>query len=296
MGNLILSLSNYITVRSKLADKHRLLTGKQKTGKVVFEDSWEEFFSKFNLRSFDDFFNYSSGKIVNKNRKRTVIMLTLGDGHNQKTFFMKCFQDPQYKDIFSAWYNFGKPTSQAAVEWNNARLLLSLGVDTYRPVCFGEKTQWGLEKKSFFVTEKLNSMELTEFVSQKWLQLEQTQQKKIVSDIAKLIRRIHSLNIRLPDLYLWHIFIREDSLNGSRQLSIIDLHRMARNIMSEPKIIKDVGKFYWSMPKKYFNDEIKNFFLNDYMGDNWNDSKTAFVKRVQKRAAIIEKRRRQKRY
>jgi len=279
-----------------LAGKYQLTTNKRTRNKIVFADSWQGFFAKFGLRSFDDFFDYSDGKIVDKNNKRNVSILTLGSGADLKTFFMKRFHHPHYKDMLSAWYNFGQPTSQAAVEWHNAHLLLSHGIGTYQPVCFGEQKRWGLEKNSFFLTEKLNSTEFVEFVSRRWRELERIQQKKIFSAIAKLTRRIHDLNIVLPDLCVWHIFICEDCLNGRYQLSIIDLHRMSRNIQNQNKRIKDLGSFFWSMSEKYFDDELKNLFLDAYMSDNWQGSKPAFVKKVHKRAAIIAKQRKPKCY
>lgn len=279
-----------------MAGKNHLAAGERTMDKIVFADSWDGFFAKFNLKSFDDFFDYSGGKTIDKNNKRNVKILTLGDGPDLKTFFIKRFHDPHYKDMLIAWYKFGQPTSQAAVEWNNAHLLLSHGIGTYLPVCFGEQKRWGLEKKSLFVTEKLNSTELVEFISRRWWELGQIQQQKIVTAVAKWIRRIHDLNIILPDLCVWHVFIHEDCLNGQCQLSIIDLHRMTQNVQNQNKRIKDLGKFYWSMSEKYFDNELKNLFLNTYMSDNWQGSKVGFAKKVQKRAAVIAKRQKLKCY
>ena len=280
----------------KLTNNVHLAAGERTAGKVVFADPWDGFFDTFATKSFDDFFDYSGGKIINKNNKRNVSVLTLGDGPDLKTFFIKRFHDPHYKDMLSAWYKFGRPTSQAAVEWNNAHLLLSHGIDTYQPVCFGERKRWCLEKKSFFVTEKLNSTEFVEFILRRWRELGQTQREKIIIAIAKLIRRIHNLNIVLPDLAVWHIFISKDHPNDQCQLSVIDLHRMNQNVQSQNKKIKDLGRFYWSMSEKYFDNELKNLFLDAYMSDNWLGSKAGFAKKVRKRAAVIAKRRNPKCY
>ena len=56
--------------------------------RLVFENSQEEFFSKFGLKSFDDFFDYSEGEIIDKNTKRNVTILNLGDDAEKKIFFM----------------------------------------------------------------------------------------------------------------------------------------------------------------------------------------------------------------
>ncbi len=72
----------------KLAGSDHLAAGERTAGKVVFADSWDGFFDKFDFKSFDDFFDYSGGKIINKNNKRTVSVLTLGDSPDLKSFFM----------------------------------------------------------------------------------------------------------------------------------------------------------------------------------------------------------------
>lgn len=274
----------------KLADSDHITAEPETTGEVVFADTWDIFFDKFGFKSFDDFFEYSEGKIINKNNKRDVTVLTLGDGPDQKTFFIKRFRDPHYKDMFAVWYKFGRPISQAAVEWNNANVLLSHGIGTYQPVCFGEQKRWGMEKRSFFVTEKLNATEFVEFILERWRQLEQIQRQRIVTAIAKLIRRTHDLNIVLPDLAVWHIFISDDHLYGQCQLSIIDLHRMSQNVQSQTKKIRDLGRFYWSMSDEYFDNELKNLLIDAYMGDNWPGSKASFAQKVKKRVAVIAKR------
>ena len=43
--------------------------------KVVFADSWQPIFVELGLKSFDDFFGYRGGKIVDKNNKRDVYLV-----------------------------------------------------------------------------------------------------------------------------------------------------------------------------------------------------------------------------
>ncbi len=259
---------------------------------VVFADSWQPVFADFGLKSFDDFFDYRSRQPIEKNSRRDVATLTLGDGPDCKVFFLKRFHHPHFKDMLFTLRNFGQFCSQGAYEWKNANLLLENGIETYRPVCYGQQTKWGLETKSFFVTEKLWSTSLLDFVLQRWLELKRHQQEKIVATIAKLIRRLHDHNISLPDLFVWHIFINEDSLNKDQcQLSLIDLHRMGRNVKNRNKKIKDLGKLYWSMSPEYFDDELKDLFICAYMGDNWTGSKAALTRRIQRRANVMAKRR-----
>jgi hypothetical protein len=267
-----------------------LLIDKCKTERVTFAGHWEEFFAKFDLRSFDNFFDYSAGQVVSHNHNRNVVEFTLNDGPVSKTFFIKKFHSTHYKDILSAWSEFGRPVSQAAVEWNNANLLLENKIGTYIPVCFGIKNFCGFENKSFIVTEKLASIPLSEFVTRNWLSLNSTGQKQVLSAVAKFVRRIHALDVSMPDLSMWHIFVPPDNFTDQCQYSIIDLHRMTRNVSGYEKKIKDLGKLYWSMSPKYFTDEMKDFFINEYM-DNMNGQTAILIKKVLRYAAVTASRR-----
>ena len=134
---------------------------------------------------------------------------------------MKRFHKPHFKDIVTALWNCRQLTSQAGLEWKNAHTLLENSIDTYKPVCLGERTVSGFERMSFLITEELTSISMLDFVVQKWPSLERSQREKIVTAMAKLVRQVHELNISLPDLYIWHIFIREDCLNLSQRLKLI---------------------------------------------------------------------------
>ena len=66
---------------------------------VVFTGSWEKFFDEFGLTRFDDFFSFAGGERINKNNKRDVQVLTLGQGDKAKVFFLKRFHRPHLKDM-----------------------------------------------------------------------------------------------------------------------------------------------------------------------------------------------------
>ncbi len=264
--------------------------------KVIFENAWQDFFAQFGLKSFDDFFDYTAGQIIDRNNKRNVQILTFGDEPDCKVFFMKRFHNPHFKDIVSTCGNFGKPVSQAEVEWQNARLLLNHNIDTYKPACLGWQARWGLEKKSFIITEKLQAMELTEFLSQTWPKLQQIQKEKIITAIAKMVRRTHDLDITLPDLSVWHFFIDYDSLNDRCRLSVIDLHRMGRGVKNQNKKIRDLARFYWSMLPKYFDEELRNLFIDAYMGSSRHGSKSTFTAKILKRVNVLADRQSPKDY
>ncbi|MBW8001962.1 MAG: hypothetical protein FVQ80_08045 [Planctomycetes bacterium] len=263
--------------------------------RVVISEKWQDFLAEVGLKSFDDFFYYPGKERLSATSNRDVHKISLGENENQKTFFIKRFHDPQLSDIISSLYNFGSIKTQAAIEWDNANLLLSHNIGTYIPVCFGERKKFGIESKSFIITEKLET-EFKEFVTEKWLSLERTLQEKIIISIATLVRQMHDLNISFTDLYMWHIFIDRSSLEKDCRLSIIDLHRMKQNVTNKNEKIKNIGRLFWSLSPKYFDDKILDLFISTYVKDGYEADKNQIAAQIQKRVDIISKRKKRKEY
>lgn len=263
--------------------------------KIVFEDSWQHVFAEFGLNCFDDFFNFSGGERINKNNKRNVQTLTFGDGSARKVFFMKRFSYPHLKDMLFTWRNFGRAVSQAQCEWENANILLKNGIKTYQPVCYGERTNLGIETKSFFITKELQSQCLTDFLAQNWVNLSQSQKEKVIASLAKVIRKVHDAGISLPDLYVWHIFLSETE-NGDYEFAVIDLHRMSHNVKNKNKKLKNLGRFTHSMTGKYFDDNMRQLFVKSYAGTDWQGNINTLITKVEKYAAAVSAKRNPKPY
>lgn len=270
--------------------------------RVVFAESWRRFFAEFGLESFDDFFDYSATDVIGINNRRNVVTFILGTDSQKRQFFMKRFIHPDFKDMLFTRRSFGEFCSQARCEWENAGLLLDNGIETYRPVCYGEKTKWRIENNSFIVTEKLHAQSLTDFVRQKWHNLQRQQKEKIIIGLAAFVRRIHALNISLPDLYIWHIFLKEsaDSPAGESRtdydFAVIDLHRMSHNVTSKNKKINNLGKLHHSMVDSYFDEKLKQLFIESYAAEDWDGEVTALVTQVQKQSDAVSAKRNPKSY
>jgi hypothetical protein len=231
--------------------------------RLFFADSWREYFADHGLRTFRQFFDETSGVAVNKNARRDVARLTLGDAP-PKVFFLKRSHEPHLKDILAGLRTFGRLTSVAGVEWRNANHLLQNGIGTYRPVCCGEETLCGIERRSFLITEQLEATCLMDFVLDRWQGLDRAEQRSMVVDMAGFARRIHALDIALPDLSVWHIFLSPSASNGKHELSIIDLQRMIWNARGPFHKTRDLAKLHWSMSDRYFDKELKDLLVSTY--------------------------------
>jgi len=261
--------------------------------KIEFAKGWAEQFESVGLRKFEDFFDYSAGRTINRNEKRDVVVMELSFGPQRKEFFMKRFLNPHLKDILFTFSNFGSVCSQAMCECKNVNILLKNGVRTYRPVCWGEQKILGVERRSFFITEKLEGECFIDFLGRKWPWLERCEKEKVISELACFVRGIHDAGIGLPDLYVWHLFIKEkknNDMNTEYEFAIIDLHRMRTNAGASQRI-RDLGALDFSMLDTYFDEEIRGLFLNCYMPETVVSKKDVFWRTVKKRSSVLAGRR-----
>jgi len=263
--------------------------------RVVFADSWSGFFAEFGAETFGDFFERLAAGATGGNSRRNVVRFGLGKDSQEKTFFIKRFFRPHFKDIVFARRNIGESCSQGRYEYENARFLIDNGVESYRPVCYGEQMVWGIEAKSFVVTEKLQSTCLSDFVREKWKALDRREQEKIVAGTGEFVRRIHALNVSLPDLYVYHLYITQ-SVAGEYDFAVIDLHRMSRNVTSRNQKLKNLGRLHHSMLGDYFDDELKDLLIKSYAADNPGSDVNALIVQVKRWSKAISARRKQKPY
>jgi hypothetical protein len=233
--------------------------------KVIFADSWEAYFARLGLRTFDDFYDYDDATTVNRNRKRNVQRMVLGTGPDRRIFFMKRFQRPHLKDMLAARCSGDRLVSQAGVEWRNAWHLLNHGIGTYEPACIGERTGWGLEKASFFITRELEAVCLLDLVVESWHSLDRRRQETILVAVANLARTVHSLDISLPDLQVWHLYLHTDDSADIGRLSVIDLHRITQRVRNPRKKARDLSRLLRSMVPEYFDEGHRRLLMEAYL-------------------------------
>ncbi len=263
--------------------------------RVVFTDSWSRFFAGFDIATFDDFFERMATGAKGSNSRRSVVSFSLGTGEQKKTFFIKRFFRPHLKDVIFARRNIGEPCSQGKYEFESARLLLDNDIGTYHPVCYGEQRTLGIETKSFVVTEELQSTCLSTFIRERWHTLERRHKEKIVADLGAFVRRTHAVNVSLPDLYVYHLYITEKAAENY-DFAVIDLHRMSRNVTNKNKKLKNLGRLHHSMLDEYFDDDLKKLLVKSYAADSSGSDVNALVTQVERWSKAISAKRKQKAY
>jgi hypothetical protein len=264
--------------------------------RILFAESWQPRLAELGLRTFDDFYHLDNGTAIGANQKRNVQRLTLGEGPDRKVLFMKRFHHPHFKDMLSTVRTFGQFVSQAGVEWRNARHLLDHGIGTYRPACMGERTHWKMETHSFFITEQLEQTCLLDFVMDTWHALDRGAQDGIIIAMADLARRLHELNVAVPDLVLWHLYFYPDDTSGNYRFSIIDLHRMTQGVRSQRRKARDMSRLCWSMLPEYFDDDHRQLLLDAYLDGLGPSHAKALARVIERYAGILNKRHTAHRY
>ncbi|MHC5082573.1 MAG: lipopolysaccharide kinase InaA family protein [Planctomycetota bacterium] len=259
---------------------------------VVFIDNWQSFFEQHGFVSFDDFFGFDEGDTINVNTKRNVSIIKLASDDGEKTFYMKRFFDPHYKDILSTAMTFGKPCTQGELEWRYANILLDNGIETYHPACYGSDTQFGLEKRSFFITEAINGCCMTDYLLETWTSLADEQRAEYIVKLAEFFKRIHAGRFSFPDAYIWHVYMVYNGADKTDfQFGMIDLHRMKIRVRGSKEAAENIGRFLYSIPDGFMDDSLRKLFMDTYLDADFIKNKEAFSAAAYKREQIMLKRR-----
>ena len=118
--------------------------------------------------------------------------------------------------------------SKARHEWKRTHQISDLGIQTVPPLAIGEKREWGFLRESYFVSKRISSCEtLHDFVLREKEKKHSSSfivwKRKLISDLAVLIAKIHKKGINHRDLHAGNILIE---WAGERyQLRLLDLDR-----------------------------------------------------------------------
>jgi len=265
------------------------------TQKVVYADSFEPLFKKSGFTKLEDFFNTEPALKSAKTQKRFVEPLVLKEGTQAKSFFVKRFYYSHFADVLSSIANFGCVISQAECEWRNAKLLLSKGFKAYKPICYGEQKIFAFEKRSFFISEALESAPLSDFVANNWPVFPMAQKEDIIRSLGETVRKVHDVGISMPDLYIWHVFI-EPKESGGYEFTFIDLHRMRPNVKKAAEKIKNLGRLDFSLRRQYFTRPLRELLIHSYAGSDWPGGVCRLVKTVEAYSMKLSARRKPKPY
>jgi len=249
----------------------------------------EKVFNKIPQKTFDEFMKLKGDETITKKRGRTVVTLNYDDG---RKLYLKRHTKTKFLDSLKELLRYGKPTSNAGLEWNAISELRNYGIQTMPALAMGEKFKlkfW--EKQSFLLTEEIKNGVSVEKILEANPVLSFNVRRKLAERIGKIARKLHQAGFVHRDFYLGHFYVVGE-LNKDYQLHLIDLQR----IMPGAKIfnrwsLKDISALYFSsLPLKEISRTDRLRFLFNYLKIETLDSKSRrFINKILMKTHRIEK-------
>ena len=260
---------------------------------IVFADTWESYFQRFDLTTLEEFYRLSTKYKLRQmsTKKGVVVHFKVGANGQEKEFFIKWYLRVSWKNKLTTWRKFGHCYSQARAEWETAHGLLQRGIPTYQPICYGEERGVFFEKQSFLVTRKLSQPSLAEYLRTHWSRISEAQREVLLTSLATFIRHMHDQGILFPDLYTKHIFL-ESTDSGEYHFTLIDLQRISHQATNRRKQIKDLGALNQSLPAPLVEPHYRYLFTQAYAGEARPGRTARLHRRIQKRSRHLARRHR----
>jgi hypothetical protein len=232
------------------------------------EPAYKKGLEKLGLTSVDAVFAFQTGKNLSKEnlasyRSRIEFQVELPP----TTLFMKRYNHPPIIVQLKNWLSAKKRVSCGFAEYEAARNLAKMGINTPRVVAWGQQCGILLEKRSFVIMEKVprgESLErrLPDFFDGPATPENLKMRRWFIRDLAAFVWKFHETGYRHRDLYFCHIFRAADG-----QFYLIDLARAFRPILLDARYcVKDLAQLNYSAPVRYFSSADRLRFYIAYTG------------------------------
>jgi heptosyltransferase II len=224
-------------------------------GSGLVHVSYKKLLEQAGLATLSEIFDYQQGLQLHKpglgSRQRLRIELP-GEDENV-VIYLKRFSE----------------TNDGIKDFASAVALAQKGISVPRPIAYGLQPKGSADKRSFAIIEGLPKAEALERLLPR---IEDRQKeyvllhdrKKLIQQVAQLVRQLHTAGFCHRDLYLAHIFLCRDKNNHER-LVLIDLQRVFRPLLRKRRWqIKDLAQLYYSS-RRYCSRTDLMRFLREYL-------------------------------
>ena len=156
--------------------------------------------------------------IKNMKGQRDIHRLRLPEG---QILFIKRNWKAYTKDGLKSLFSRGRVHSISRREFENLNRLREAGLQTGRPVAYGEVCGFLKERFSFLVTEAAPGEPLDEFLCR---ETDTRERQRLLMGLADHLKKMHGAGLASPDLFARHVFVRQE--NGIFQFALIDMARL----------------------------------------------------------------------
>jgi hypothetical protein len=185
--------------------------------------------------------------------------------------YLKRHRERTWQGRLRAIFGLPPPPTPGRIEAANVGRLSSLGIAVMRLIAYGEKLHSDGLQESFTITEELAEYaELPHYLQRNFAgpptRQSERRLRRLIRDIAGIVRRFHGAGYNHRDLYCRHFFVK-DRPSGVREIRLIDLQRVQRRRWRRRRwIVKDLAQLSWSAPRAIISCKHKIAFLHEYFG------------------------------
>ncbi|GBD35565.1 Lipopolysaccharide core biosynthesis protein RfaG [bacterium HR36] len=238
---------------------------------VQSTELWRRYFGAVSVQ---EVLRFSVREIVSSKQGRSVGKLEAHSSDGSLTVFLKRhYRLPWWQRITSL---FCPGRSSAMQEWDNLRWADAAGFCVPEALAVGEQIGPGLQLQSYLAVRELaNMLPLHQAIPRAWQALAPEEFRKwktaLLSELGRIVRRLHEARRFHKDLYLCHFFIAADCLHAGADLRqriyLIDLHRMRyHRFLLWRWRIKDLAQLAFSMSVAGLGTADWRVFFRAYLG------------------------------
>ena len=233
--------------------------------KSFFVDTdYQHRLSRLGLTSIDAVFDFNAGTNLTKdNLSKHRSRLQFQIDSPPTTLFLKRYDRPPFSVQLRNWLTARRRISCGFLEFDRAKKLAAMGVNTPRTIAYGLQQGRVFEKRSFCITKKIPNADSLERKLPDYFNAPHTAEnlrmrRNFIRRLAAFIKKFHNTNYRHRDLYLCHIFYSDDD-----RFHLIDLARVFKPfLLAERFRVKDIAQIYYSAPGSSFSgtDRLRFYF------------------------------------
>jgi tRNA A-37 threonylcarbamoyl transferase component Bud32 len=238
---------------------------------------------RLGLDSFEAIMSYAGGKNYRvAPGRRTVRIAVTGPDGRASAIYLKRHERVETGEWLAGLVRGRAARTAGEIEFENIFRLALAGLAAPTAVAVGYERE-GLKSRSFVITEELGGARPAddflkqEFGASKPLNMaansgrhgtrQDFRKRELVRQMARLVRRFHRAGFYHRDLYLCHIFVREE--RGNFALYLIDLQRVRQKRpgrVGRRWLVKDLAALEYSAPAGIVTRTDRVRFVREYLG------------------------------
>lgn len=187
-----------------------------KRQRIIITTGWENFLRRHHLDNLAAVFASNEGEIVTYSRTTEVRRLTFTDGDGTRVLFLKKYSFENFRQAWKgAFRGVFLGRSKARREYENLRLLQTLGIGAATAIAFGEQRRHGWLQRCFLLTEAIAEPLPLDLFIRDFLQsgtaTEQGERRRnLIENLAAFTQRMHRQAFAHHDLF-WRNIIQNQN-------------------------------------------------------------------------------------